>query len=139
MGFTFTINGSVFADMAQAEGSFAKAFNVSSVAGFVRYHVPGTSGTLLTRMGRLGYNIQVRCQVVGGSPAAATASYEAYLEAWTNASISIVAPSGKTYPRCMLEPDGMNMIVQTRATGCAAGQAFLEFDARFTCDTGTNS
>lgn len=137
MGYTFSIGNEDFDDIANAPGQYAKGFSVSPAAGIIRYHPPGTDGNLATLMGKSGWAISVRCQIVDASPATCIFVYEFMMESWNNTYVDIVTPSGATFTRCMLDPLGMNIVAQPRATGCSPGESFIEFEATFSCDAGS--
>ncbi len=135
MPFTFSVNADSFIDNAQSIGQFAMSWNKSISYGFIRYHVPGTDGNLLTKMGATGQSFNIRAKVVAASVGAAIATYNNFMVAWGDTTNTLTDPNNETITRCQLDPNSMRIVQQPIACADGGGGAVqLQFEASFTSD-----
>lgn len=128
---SFTLNGVVFSGLSSANGKYALGFTASPIESIIRYHIPGTIGSLTGDCGLIGYKIRARVRYVSTTP---YTDFSGDAATMNNATASIVGPD-KTYTRCRLEPDGARVVRDAIGMGRGvAGQQFLDAEFTFTSD-----
>jgi hypothetical protein len=116
-GLTHTIGSSSFASISPAaERISLGAFKISFTYDVKRFHPPGTVGNFVVHNGRNGGRI-VATNMYNGSLATVLADAEADQAAWEDTPVTIVLSSGTSVQRCLLEPGGMSIKQDPRASG----------------------
>jgi hypothetical protein len=124
----FTIGTHTFARLSSAPGRYALAFEARAPRERIAlYGVPGVTGSYVSRGGRDGTAIAARVRYVGASADALITSYEGALAAFRETPLTLTAPSGKLYTRCILQD--ARVLTQPAATGRPEGAVFM--DAEF--------
>ena len=137
MALSFIVGNEVFVHNQMGPANIAKAFNATPINSLIRYHPPGTTGNLLTRAGPSAYTILIAVKVVSDTLQNTWSEFFEMAHDWNDVAVTITAPDGREFTRCSLDPDSMRVTIQPRGTGCGGGECFMEFQASFTCDTGT--
>jgi hypothetical protein len=131
MGYSVTIGGSTFSNLANTDGSFDLAESLDGPHIDRRtYHVPGTNGYFSSFGGIAGWPIRLRLRLVGGKDDIKQ-NWASYLIQWANVAegVDIVVSAG-TYTRCHLQPGSGRIVRDPTAKGDGTN-CFMDVEVTF--------
>lgn len=128
-----TINTKLLDNLTAGQGLFLKDFIVTPIWDRRSYHPPGTTGSLICKMGKLATKLVVVGKIVAASTAAYYTEYESMITAWADdqAPFTILGPDSTSYVRCYLQSESLYLSQPVMACGSRDGQVFGEFRAAF--------
>jgi hypothetical protein len=133
MSYTASVGTVTLADLSQEVGTYLKGFSTSPIWDRRSYHIPGTTGSLVCKMGATATVIVIVGKIVSASSGEWFETYRNLATEWSdgNAPFEIIAPDGSKYTRCYIQAESLHISNPIVATGNLNGEVFGEFTVGF--------